>query len=80
MLKIDSKKLFQFLIGTIKTRKWKYYISKEWEFQFLIGTIKTSKEIEVVYAKVKFQFLIGTIKTNVVQALGTVDYQGFNSL
>ena len=70
--KNDSRKIFaheyidefQFLIGTVKTIRIKYYNRSRYKFQFLIGTVKTLLNCCKAFLSLsEFQFLIGTVKT-----------------
>ena len=56
--------LFQFLIGTLKTRLTMLILKHfEEKFQFLIGTLKTLPPGKGKTVIAMFQFLIGTLKT-----------------
>ena len=76
---VEEIMLFQFLIGTIKTRYGIIGKIEDLMFQFLIGTIKTKFKGFVLFMVKEFQFLIGTIKTD--KDADKIDWQPcFNSL
>ena len=55
--------MFQFLIGTLKTKGIQIHKSLPNQFQFLIGTLKTIFRAAFAVPAFMFQFLIGTLKT-----------------
>ena len=55
--------VFQFLIGTVKTKSDDYFFICYILFQFLIGTVKTFWYLFTNNRPSMFQFLIGTVKT-----------------
>jgi len=58
--------LFQFLVGTLKTRLRGANNFPKQMFQFLVGTLKTAAGRVRVYPVAEFQFLVGTLKTDYV--------------
>ena len=75
-----TEKLFQFLIGRLKTfneLKEKY---PQFVFQFLIGRLKTLRTKPGENAQCGFQFLIGRLKTVELIIGKQRNGPGFNSL
>ena len=57
-------RMFQFLIGSLKTMCGRHLHRAIHQFQFLIGSLKTLAGSTSTFGKEVFQFLIGSLKTN----------------
>ena len=63
LAEIDEEKLFQFLVGRLKTKAPDFNIKETRKFQFLVGRLKTIENVKERIEKGKFQFLVGRLKT-----------------
>ena len=60
--------MFQFLIGSLKTKAGLKQDAREKKFQFLIGSLKTFHIFNLLHQILWFQFLIGSLKTSTLAA------------